>query len=138
MKVLIYLFPALLFILGAGTTMAADVTDPAPVLVLASNDVELDVTMEMLDEDAQSSADIVHIIDLPVQEMHQEQIRNQHRIGQQSSALSLRQEEGSPNAIQNEVTHQIQESRQQVQESRQQAQDAQRHAEGDMGAKKGR
>lgn len=131
MKFLVYLFPTLLFILGAGTTMAADVTDPAPVLVMASNDVELDVTMEMLDEDAQSSADIVHVIDLPVQEMHQEQIRNQRRIRQQSNALPLRQEEGSPNAIQNEITHQIQ-------ESRQQAQDAQRHVEGDMGSRKGR
>lgn len=131
MKFLVYLFPTLLFILGAGTTMAADVTDPAPVLVMASNDVELDVTMEMLDEDAQSSADIVHVIDLPVQEMHQEQIRNQRRIRQQSSALPLHQEEGSPNAAQHEIT-------QQIQESRQQAQEAQRHVEGDMGSRKGR
>lgn len=131
MKFLVYLFPTLLFILGAGTTMAADVPSPAPVPVMASNDVELDVTMEMLDEDAQSSADIVNVIDLPVQEMHQEQIRNQRRIRQQSSALPLRQEEGSPNAIQNEIT-------QQIQESRQQAQEAQRHVEGDMGSRKGR
>ncbi|MDR9502248.1 MAG: hypothetical protein RI601_10690 [Desulfurivibrionaceae bacterium] len=124
MKFLVYLFPALLFILGGTTTMAADVTAPAPVMVMASNGVELDVTMEMLGEDAQSSADIVHVIELPAQEMHPEQIRNQRRIRQQSSALPLRQEEGSPNAVQNEIPQPIHEF--------------QRNAEGDMGSKKGR
>ncbi len=132
MKYLVYLFPALILALGAETTLAADFSHPAEVMVMAANkSVELDVTMEMLDEDAESSADIINVIELPVQEMHQEQIRNQRRIRQDGDTSPLRQEQGSPGGVQGEIMGEIS-------EAQQEAEEAKRNASDDMGQKKGR
>jgi hypothetical protein len=132
MKKLLYILPALLFSLAGETALGANFNPHADVIVMAaSNAMELDVTMEMLDEDAQSSSDIINVIELPVQAMHQEQVRNQRRIRQDGDASPLRQEQGAPNVDQSEIMGQIN-------EIQQDSEDAKRQAYDDMGQKKGR
>lgn len=132
MKYIVYLFPALMLALGAETTLAANFPHNAEVMVMAANNtVDLDVTMEMLDEDAESSSDIINVIELPVQEMHQEQIKNQRRIRQDGGPSSLRQKQGSPDAVRGEMMNEMI-------EAQQEAEEAKRNSSKDMGSKKGR
>ncbi|MEN8258403.1 MAG: hypothetical protein ABFS09_11135 [Thermodesulfobacteriota bacterium] len=88
------------------------------VIIMAANSLELDVTMEMLDEDADSSSDITNVIKLPVREMHREQIRNERRIRQGGDASPLHQEEGSPATVQNEIINEIIEAQQEAEEAK--------------------
>ena len=131
MKCIVYLVPVLILAFGAETSLAANVFNPSEVMVVAANNVvELDVTMEILDEDAESSSAITNVIELPMQKMHQEQIRNQRRIHQDKDALLLRQEQDSPNAILGEMSNQIN-------EAQQEAEEAKRNAQEDMSQKRG-
>ncbi|MBU0681874.1 MAG: hypothetical protein KKD73_10690 [Proteobacteria bacterium] len=131
MKYIIALFPALLLMLAVETTLAANFPATAEVMVLANNTVELDVTMQMLDENAESSSDIINVIELPVQAMHQERLRNERRIRQDGDASPLRQEHGSPASIQGEIMNE-------VHDAQQDAADAKGKALDEMGQKKGR
>ncbi len=88
------------------------------VIVMASHHLELDVTMEMLDEDDDASSDITNVIELPVQEMHRERVRNERRIRQGGDASPLQQEQGSPAAIQNNIINEINEARQEAEEAK--------------------
>lgn len=118
MKYPIYLFTVLIVALGADVALAANFPASSEIMAVASNSVELDVTMEMLDEDATSSSDIIHVIELPVQEMRQEQIRNERRFRQEDAASPLRQEHGSPGSDQGELTNQIIDIQQEAEEAK--------------------
>ncbi len=131
MKYIIYLFSVLFFALAAETTWAANFSPTTEFMVAANNAVELDVTMEMLDENAESSSDIINVIELPVQEMRMEQIRNERQIRQDGDASPLRPEQGSQNDTQSEIQDQFH-------ELHQGARDAQRAINKDVGQQRGR
>lgn len=85
-KVWLISIAAMTAFLQAGPTAGAQTGGAPPLtsgveermMVLASNTVELDVTMEVIDEDMDSSSDVINIIEIPVQrlqrERHQEQL----------------------------------------------------------------
>lgn len=133
MKYFIYFFPALMLTLATDLTMAvaADFPTPTEVMVVANKSVELDVTMEMLDEDAQTSSDIIHVIELPVQEMHQERLRNQRRIREDGAASPLRQEQDSRHGQHGDLNDQIRDLQQEAEEAKHSVND-------DLGQKRGR
>ncbi len=119
MKSVIYIFTALITLtLFPAFAHAEKPFFDGEVIVMASNHLELDVTMEMLDEDDDSSADITNVIELPVQEMHRERVRNERRIRQGGDASPLQQGHGSPAAIQNDIINDIIESRQEAEEAK--------------------
>lgn len=115
---------AVAFCLAPVTALAASPFAEGEVMVMAANSVELDITMEMVDEDVDTSADVVNILELPVQEMHQEQLRNERRIRQSGEATPLQLEHGSG------AMHELV-------EAQQEAEDAKRKAAEEMGQKKG-
>lgn len=132
MKRIIYLFTVFTLTFGAQTTLAAKVFLSSEVMVVAANNaLELDVTMEMLDEDADSSSEIINILELPLQEMRREQLRNERRFRQSGETSPLRQGQGSANAVQGEINTQII-------EAQQEAENAKRKNRNTMGQKPGR
>jgi len=54
---------------------------PERQLLLADASLDLDITMEVVDEDVQSSKDITNIIELPLRSQHQEMHRHQEQLG---------------------------------------------------------
>jgi hypothetical protein len=121
MKFLIALLAALLLPLAVETASAADSPVPAEVMMLAANEVELDVTMEMLDEDADSAAAIMHVIELPSQLMQQEQLRHQRR----QEGLGRPHDDDAPGAgAQEQMRNTIMENRREAEEAKRQGIDA--------------
>lgn len=105
------------------TTFAANTYHQGEILVLAANNVmELDITMEMVGENTESSADIINVIPLPVQAMEQERIRNERHIRQDGEASALRQQQGEAATVQNEINRQITEAAQEASEAKNSAQ----------------
>jgi hypothetical protein len=128
MKYMIYLLPILFFTINAEISWAES----------SAETVELDITMEMLDEDAEAASDIVNVIELPVQLMQQEQVRNQIRIRKANEAGQTQQELNAPHAVQREMNTQIGDAQRAViNEINNPANDAQRSANDAMGQKKG-
>ncbi len=130
MKLIIYLLPFFILGIGIETTHAAESSNHRERIVLANNTVELDITMEMLDEDADSSDDIVHVIKLPVLEMHKEQIRNRQQIRQNAEETSPRREHDNAETTQGDI-------RNQMIDAQQEAAEAKRNAQDEAGQKKG-
>ena len=54
---------------------------PESRLLLADASLDLDVTMEVVDEDAQSSKDITNVIELPLRSKNREMERHQEQLG---------------------------------------------------------
>ena len=119
MKNFIYLCAALIALtLSPAFSHAANPFLSGDVIVIAGTGLELDVTMEMLDEDDDSSSDITNVIELPVQEMRRERVRNEHRIRQGGDSSPLRQGQGSPAVVQDDIINDIAEARQEAEEAK--------------------
>lgn len=101
MKYIIYLFPVLFFTLNAGITWAEPMAKSAERAGIVKNTVELDITMEMLDEDAEAASDIVNVIELPLEMMQQEQLRHE-RLRQTDAVGGIQQEQGTQHTVQSE------------------------------------
>lgn len=131
MKNFIYVFAALVGLtLFPTLSQAANPFLSGDVIVVAGNSLELDVTMEMLDEDDDASSDITHVIEIPVEAMHRERVRNERRIRQGGDAGPLQQEQGSPATIRNDIISDIIESRQEAEEAKQGALNNERGQQG--------
>ena len=120
------LIVAVALCLAPASAFASSPFADGEVMVMAAGRVELDITMEMVDEDVDTSADVVNILELPVQEMHQEQLRNERHIRQSGEASSLQLEHGSSGKAMDDIR-----------EVQQEAEDAKRKAAEEMGQKKG-
>lgn len=131
MKYIIYLFPVLFFTLNAGITWAEPMAKSAERVGIVKNTVELDITMEMLDEDAEAASDIVNVIELPLEMMQQEQLRNELRLRQTQEGGSIQQEQGTQHTVQSERSVQMD-------DAPRLDNDAPRLDNEDMGSKKGR
>ena len=70
-------------VLISGNVLAADTAYPvnnqADNLIIADASLDLDITMEVIDEESDSPADIIHVIELPVRGMRQEPERRQNK-----------------------------------------------------------
>jgi len=54
---------------------------PESQLLLADASLDLDITMEVVDEDVQSTKDITNIIELPLRSRYQERLKHQEQLG---------------------------------------------------------